>query len=223
MTSKIKAVIFDYDGVLNDSLDVIRRLYNEFYELGITNKYFETNEEVANFFVGDPHKNLENAGAKLTPELIKYCDGIVSNFIPREDKKVDFYEGIDKMLLSLADDGYRLAVVSNGNKTAIINKLRKYGVESVVELVYGYEDVPKPKPHPIGIQKCLKELNLKPEEALYVGDLEDDIGAAKAAGVKMIATNYGYLSYADNADERLKDADILVDTVDELYESIKNA
>jgi len=223
LTSKIKAVIFDYDGVLNDSLDVIREMYNEFHRRGIIKISFKDNHEFSNFFVGDPHENLKNAGAKLTPKLIKECDDLVKELIPGLDEKAGFYEGADNLLLKLKDDGYKLAIVSNGEKGTIISKLKKYGVDSTIDMVLGYWDVSKPKPDPEGILKCLEELKVKPEEALYIGDMETDIVAAKAAGISIIATTYGYLKLKSDMLDLLKDADILAHTVDEVYEKIKNA
>lgn len=223
MTSKIKAILFDYDGVLNDSLDVIRELYNEFYRRGITKLYFKDNQEFSDFFQGDPHKNLENAGANLTDDMIKKCDAIVKEVMSSLDKKAVFFENADNLLLKLKNERYKIGIVSNGYKDTIIFKLKEYGVDSAVETVLGFEQVSKPKPNPEGILKCLKELGVSPEEALYVGDMETDVMAAKAAGVRIIATAYGYLKLTGNINERLKDADMLAHTVDEVYEKIKNA
>ena len=223
LTSKIKAILFDYDGVLNDSLDVIRELYNEFYRRGITKLYFKDNQEFSDFFQGDPHKNLENAGANLTDDMIKKCDAIVKEVMSSLDKKAVFFENVDNLLLKLKNDGYKIGIVSNGYKDTIIFKLKEYGVDSAVETILGFEQVSKPKPNPEGILKCLKELGISPEEALYVGDMETDVMAAKAAGIRVIATAYGYLKLTGNINERLKDADMLAHTVEDVYEKIKNA
>jgi len=221
LTSKIEAIIFDYDGVLNDSLDVIRELYNEFHRLGITTKKFNTNKEISEFFHGDPHTNLERAGAKLSPELIKRCDKIVKKFIPKTDKHALFYDDADKLLIKLKDDGYRISIVSNGDKGAIKYKLKKYNVKPLVDVILGYEQMEKPKPHPHGILKCLKKMKLEPEQAIYVGDMESDISAAKAANVKVVAARYGYLTLIDNIDERLQGADKYAESPMEIYDKIK--
>jgi phosphoglycolate phosphatase len=124
--------------------------------------------------------------------------------------------------LKLKGEGYKIGIASNGNKEIIISKLKSYGVDSVVDSIIGYEQVSMPKPSPEGLLKCLGELKVKPGNALYIGDMESDIRAAKAAGVKIIAVTYGYLKLKKDIDEQLKNADIIVNNVDEIYERIKN-
>ncbi len=219
---KVKAVIFDYDGVLNDSLSIIKGLYNEFYKRGITNIYFKDDKEFTDFFEGDMWKNMEAAGMEVNKENKDLCNKVVKEVLTATDPKVKFFEGIDSLLLKLKGEGYKIGIASNGNKEIIISKLKSYGLDSVVDSIVGYEQVSRPKPSPEGLLKCLEELGVKPRNALYVGDMESDIRAAEAAGVKIIAVTYGYLKLKKDIDEQLKNADIIVNNVDEIYERIKN-
>jgi len=220
---KIKAVIFDYDGVLNDSLDIIREMYNEFYRRGFTNIYFKDNQEFSNFFQGDTYANMESAGMELTKENKEKANAMVKEVLPSLDAKVGFFEGADDLLRKLESDGYKLGIVSNGDKDVISDKLRNYNVAYAVDTIIGFEQVSNPKPNPEGILKCLSDLGVKPKEALYVGDMESDIQAAKAAGVKVIGVTYGYYTLRSDKFEILKKADMLAHTIDEVYERIKNA
>ena len=221
--NKIKAIIFDYDGVLNDSLEALRLLYNEFYRFGFIHTYFKDDVQFSKFFQGDCHKNMEAAGMELTEENIKKADEFVKKVLPPLDDKASFYEGVAKLIHRLKDDGYRLAIVSNGYEPVISAKLKRYGLENTIDHIIDYYQVSKPKPSPEGLLKCLKALNLKPKETLYIGDMESDVQAAKAAGIKVIATTYGYYHLRDDKFERLQDADMFADSVDEVYEKIKNA
>lgn len=219
---KVKAVIFDYDGVLNDSLTIIKDLYNEFYKRGITNLYFKGDQEFTDFFEGDIWKNMESAGMRVNKENKDLCNEVVKEVLTASDPKVRFFEGIDGLLLKLKSEGYKIGIASNGNKEIIVSKLKSYGLDSVVDSVIGYEQVSMPKPNPEVLLKCLKELKVKPRNALYVGDMESDIRAAKAAGIKIIAVTYGYLKLKKDIDEQLKNADIIANNVSEVYERIKN-
>ncbi len=219
---KVKAVIFDYDGVLNDSLSIIKDLYNEFYKRKITNRLFKDDLALTDFFEGDMWKNMEAAGMEVNKENKDLCNKVVKEVLAATDPNVKFFEGIDSLLLKLKGEGYKIGIASNGNKEIIISKLKSYGLDSVVDSIIGYEQVSRPKPSPEGLLKCLEELNVKPGNALYVGDMESDIRAAKAAGVKIIAVTYGYLKLKKDINEQLKNADIIVNNVDEIYERIKN-
>jgi len=119
---KVKAVIFDYDGVLNDSLDVIRGLYNEFYRRGLTNLHFKDNEEFSNFFQGDMYKNMETAGMETTKENLDICDEVVKEFLSEVDPDAKLFFGISSLLQNLKSEGYKLGIVSNGNKGVIESK-----------------------------------------------------------------------------------------------------
>ncbi len=219
---KTKAVIFDYDGVLNDSLDIIRQIYNEFYKRGVTNLYFKDNQEFSNFFQGDMWKNMEDAGMELTQENKDKCNEIVKEVLNKLDPAVKLYPGINYLLLRLTAEGYKIGIVSNGNREIIKSKLRNYGLDFTVDSIIGFEQVKNPKPSPEGLLKCLDELKVKPKEVIYVGDMESDVKAAKAAKVRIIAVTYGYLSLKKDMREHLKGADMLADTVDDIYKRIKN-
>ncbi|MBM3200356.1 HAD family hydrolase [Candidatus Woesearchaeota archaeon] len=219
---KTKAVIFDYDGVLNDSLDIIRQLYNEFYARGVTKLYFKDNQEFSDFFEGDMWKNMRSAGMEVTQENKDKCNTIIKEVLHKLDPDVKLYPGVNYLLLKLCAHGYKIGIVSNGNREIIKSKLRQYGLDFTIDSIIGYEQVKNPKPSPEGLQKCLEELKVKPREAVYVGDMESDVQAAKAAKVKIIAVTYGYLKLKKDMREQLRKADVMVDTVDDIYENVKN-
>lgn len=218
---RIQAVIFDYDGILNDSLGIITELFNEFHKAGLTKTFFRDVAEFSNFYKEDYLENLQNAGMELTEENMNKAFTIAKAQIPLLDKKAELFPGADTLLLRLKQDGYKTGIVSNGYKEAIQTKLKEHNLESCIDTVIGCEEVNKKKPDPEGIIKCLEELGIDPEEALYVGDQESDIQASKNACVKVIAATYGYLSFVKNKVERLKGADAYADNVSEIYECIK--
>ncbi len=211
---KIKAVIFDYDGVLNDSLHVLRSVWNEFYNRGISTRYFDTDEEFSNYFFGDPVKNLLMAGVK--EENLDKCDQIIKEVLPERDKSVEFYPGMDDLIRGFKSQGYKIGIVSNSLKEIVDYKLKKYSIDDCVDSIVCNNDVENPKPSPEGLLKCMAELKVKPSRTFYVGDMESDVKAAKAANVKIIAARYGYLNLAKDMDRRLKDADYFADDVEDI-------
>ncbi len=220
--TEIKAVIFDYDGVLNNSLHSIRAVWNEFYNQRLSTTYFETDKEFSNYFQGDTKKNITDAG--VAEEDVPKCQNIIREFLPGFDKEAELYLGTDSLIRELKKKDFKIGIVSNSLKPMIEDKLKKYSIEDYVDLIIGYDEVDNLKPDPEGIKKCMKELKVKPRQTIYVGDMKSDVDASKIAKVKfMIATTYGYLRFSDNMLEQLKDADILVHGAGHLYIKIMQA
>ena len=191
LTSRKKAVIFDYDGVLNDSFRTIYILYNEFYKRGISNMHFSSFEEFRDFFHGDISFNMQRIGIGDEAGRQK-SEQVIRELLPGLDQGNRMYDGIEDAIKSLHSNGYKIGIVSNSMKEVIDNKLRKHGLEYAIAAVIGHDEIEKKKPHPEGILKCLNELYVKPKNAVYVGDMATDIKAARAAGIKIIVATYGY-------------------------------
>lgn len=89
-------------------------------------------------------------------------------------------------LESLRAAGYFLAVISNSNGT-VESELRRAGLGGCLEFVIDSAIVGVEKPHPEIFRMALRRANVRPEEAVYVGDLySTDIGGAQAAGLRGI-------------------------------------
>jgi HAD superfamily hydrolase (TIGR01509 family) len=93
--------------------------------------------------------------------------------------------GLHRVLESLTAH-YHLAMATNRSAT-VVGVMRQFRLDRFVELAIGAHDVPRPKPHPDMIEKCLAHFRLRPPAAVYVGDSETDRAAALAAGVHFVA------------------------------------
>jgi phosphoglycolate phosphatase-like HAD superfamily hydrolase len=83
----------------------------------------------------------------------------------------------------LKSAGYMLSAVSSSTGISVKRDLRKFGIFEDIDVVISKEDVTKRKPDPEGILVAAEMVMSDPEEMAYVGDREEDIQAAKAAGV----------------------------------------
>jgi phosphoglycolate phosphatase len=81
---------------------------------------------------------------------------------------------------------YRVAMATNRGKTAV-EVVRRFALHPYIELTVGALDVPRPKPHPDMLQRCVAHFGLAPDEALYVGDQQIDADAASAARLSFVA------------------------------------
>jgi HAD superfamily hydrolase (TIGR01509 family) len=99
------------------------------------------------------------------------------------------YGGINELLQALSARQIPIAIVTSSRKP-FCDRLIAH-LEWSIDAIITRQDVRLPKPHPAGIKIALQQLNIKPEDAIMVGDSPDDIHAAKAANVYSIGVLWG--------------------------------
>lgn len=102
------------------------------------------------------------------------------------------YAGVSDTLSRLRQHGLPLGIVTNKPSAFVRPLLEKFGVSDYFSVVLGGDDVVVRKPHPAALYLVLGTLGLRPQELLFVGDSENDIKAAKAAGCLSVGLSYGY-------------------------------
>ena len=103
------------------------------------------------------------------------------------------YEGIMDALYRLKEHGYHLAIVSN-KFDAAVKKLRQDFFDDVIPVAIGESPSIHKKPAPDTVFQAMRELNVKPENCIYIGDSEVDIQTAANAGIPCISVNWGFKS-----------------------------
>src|SRR5262249_47642904 len=93
--------------------------------------------------------------------------------------------GAAEAVAALQARGLKVGVCSNKPRAFTRRLLEHLGLAGSVDLVLGPEDVPRPKPAPDMLRAALSRLGLKPEQALYGGDMVVDIDTARAAGLRV--------------------------------------
>jgi HAD superfamily hydrolase (TIGR01509 family) len=182
-----KAVLFDLDGTLVDSVAAyleVARVAAKVHGLEVTEE--QVRHALAsgtNFWksvVTDEtvRKALFTHAAREWPRVL------------REHGKV--FPGLAATLDALKRAGMRLGIVS-GARPDVLELLHEV-LDRFDAVVLG-PDVSQRKPHPEGLLKCLQQLGVAPEHALYVGDTPLDIQASRAAGMRSV----GVLTGAGNS------------------------
>ena len=191
-----RVVIFDCDGVMFDSRGANVAFYNkilaQFEKRFLTEDdtdivHMYTGEDSVNYlFQGDPRR----AAAQEYRKLVDY-----SEFIPLMVMEPFLLE----VLISLRGCCH-LGIATNRTDTigAILNV---FGLEQFFELVVCALDVELPKPDPEMLHKILAFFELRPDEAVYIGDMPVDEEVARAARVPFIA----YKNRKLNADYHISD------------------
>jgi phosphoglycolate phosphatase len=102
------------------------------------------------------------------------------------------YPGVADTLEQLAQRQIKMALVTNKPTPFVGPLLEQLGVANYFDVVIGGDDVVNRKPHPAPLYLILGKLGLRAHELLFVGDSRNDIEAAQAAGCPSVGLTYGY-------------------------------
>jgi len=198
---RFKAVLFDLDGTLLDTLKDIGNAANRV----LAGKGFPTHElDAYRYFVGDGTAMLIN---RALPEENRNDDvirGCLKEFLEDYGRnwnvKTKPYEGIPEMLDALNDRGLKMAILSNKphgfTKQCATELLSNWSFDVVI----GQRDGAPPKPDPGGALEVVKRLNIPPAEFLYIGDSGVDMKTAVASGMFPVGVLWGFRSMGELKD-----------------------
>lgn len=185
-----KAVLFDIDGTLVDSMDAyleVARVAAAPHGLSVTTEHVRhclaTGSNFWNGVVGHDRTDRETLTKALSALAAREWPRVL-----REHGKV--FAGLAATLDELKRRGMRLGIVS-GARPEVLELLRQDAVLDRFDAVVLGKDVARRKPDPEGILKCLKTLDVAPGAAAYVGDTPVDIRASRAAGTHAVGVLTG--------------------------------
>jgi pyrophosphatase PpaX len=185
--NNLKAIIFDADGTLLDSFELIYAAYTHVATVHGLN--IPTPKEIRSQ-MGNP---LPDIFKLLYPhEDIETLLDTNSNFIAANTMSSKAFEGVDELLEDLTKSGYKLAILTSGGPK-IHNILQKHGWDGYFTSVVHHERLAKPKPDAEGFLLATNECSVTPQEAVMIGDTVVDIDTGKNAGALCtIAVTHGF-------------------------------
>ena len=209
-----KALIFDLDGTLTDSLEDLWLATN--HALRTMGWAERSLDEVRTFVGNGVHRLIERAVPQGTsPEGLERCFGeFRAYYVEHCMDHTAPYAHIPEMLAALDDRGYRMAIVSNKLQAGVSVMHRQLYAEHVHVAIGEHAGVRR-KPAPDMVWRALKEMNGEIEEALVVGDMTFDVDMAHNAGCKACAVTYG-----NGTREQLASADWIIDDFAELLQKL---
>lgn len=210
-----KAVIFDLDGTLLNTLDDLADSTN--YALSRFGYPARTIEEVRQFVGNGVAKLIERAipEGKNNPNFEKCLAIFKENYAQNMYNKTAPYNGIIEMLSNLKSKRIKIAVVSNKFDLAVKELCKKY-FEEFIDFAAGENEAQgiRKKPAPDTVISVLNEFNFASEDAVYVGDSDVDIMTAKNSKMSCISVTWGF------RDEKFlleNGATILINAPSEIY------
>jgi len=196
----IKAIIFDFDGVIIDN-------YEQHYQLSSKKIRDITREEHKKLFEGNIHIEREKLKDRDTGfDLLKEFS---------DSKKTDFIKQNVKDILKNLSSKYTLGIITSGYEYGINDFLINNDIQEIFSFIYGYETnkIKKYK-----FERVLIDFNLNKDEVIFITDTLGDILEANEVGIKTIAVDFGF-----HEKERLQKGNplFIVSTFQELFEKIK--
>ncbi|WP_025128024.1 HAD-IA family hydrolase [Pseudomonas sp. PH1b] len=175
----ISAVIFDLDGTLIDSKQVIREAYHA------------------------AHAEVLGAGVE-PPPFSEYCKHLGRSFVQimkimglpaqmhpvfmRESnarmQRIRVFEGVGELLASLQARGIPMAIATGKDHGRTVAILEYLGLLGYFSCIVGSDDVANPKPAPDMARMIVEQLHLEPSSCLFVGDALADLKCGQAAGMQ---------------------------------------
>ena len=186
-----KAVIFDLDGTI---LDTLQDLANSVNHALRTHGYPERTLDEVRGFIGNgirvlmrrscPADISEAAQEEALATFREHYDAHCKDFTGP-------YGGIHDLLAALKERGIRTAVVSNKIEPAVIVLCDEH-FPGAFEYMVGNRPDLAPKPSPDSVNEVIGKMGLDKKDIVYIGDTEVDIQTADNAGIDCIGVDWGF-------------------------------
>ena len=205
MKKKIKAILFDLDGTLLNTIDDLANAVN--YTLTTLN-YPTFAVDEYKYKVGNGMRKLIERSLPENHKTDQEIDKALSVFMPYYNKhkmdKTAPYDGIKELLEELKKRGIKTAVVTNKAHSAA-KPLIDEVFSGLFDEVTGQKDGVPTKPNPIAVFNTVDALGVTADECLFVGDSGVDMQTAKNAGIFAVGVLWGFRK-ADELNQNGADA-----------------
>ena len=200
MSSEYKLLIFDWDGTLADS---IGRIVTSMQEAARRAGRAERDDEAIKGIIG---LGLPEAILTLYPDMapeqvIAFRQHYANTYIALDAEPSPLFVGVVESLEAFRAQGYRLAVATGKARRGLDRVLKAHGWERFFDVTRAADETAS-KPDPLMLNQILAHCDMRPEQALMVGDASFDLLMARNAGIDSVAVSYGAQSI-----ERLRDFD----------------
>lgn len=190
----LKAIIFDLDGTLLDTLDEIAGCANQV----LREKGFPTHDINAyRYFIGEGVTMLFK---KALPEnqqnddVVQTCTKMFTEICDNRNRqsRITLYDGMDSLLDELGHMDIKTAILSNKPHQLTLKAVADFLSRWRFDRVLGQRDNVPRKPDPAGALEIARYFDLSPPECLYLGDTATDMTTATSAGMFPVGVLWGF-------------------------------
>lgn len=181
------AVLFDLDGTLVDSIDLLVASMEYSFEGR------ERRPSVAEWLalIGTPLDAMLARWAEGAADVERLRARYREHQLTHHDAMIKLYPGMVETVRELNAAGHPLAVVTSKLEVGARRALKFARIEECFEAVVGIDHTAKHKPEPEPVWHALERLGMPRERAMFVGDSTHDMHAGRAAGVYTVAVLWG--------------------------------
>jgi len=214
----IKAILFDFDGVLFDTETYDNKLLRD-YLISIHSPI--PGERMKLLICSDKTKDIFDdviAGYEDQVDKESFKKGLIAD-ISEKRKHLPFadlvFEDTERCVKWMKEQGYSIACASSSSLDYVQRGLKEGKVAQYFDLMVSGDDFTRSKPDPDIYLYCADKLQVKPEECLVVEDSPNGIASGKAAGMHVVVRRDHFLGLNQEG------GDDYIDTFDELPAILK--
>ena len=195
MNKKFKCVLFDLDGTLIDSgpdlLDSLNHVL-------VSRNFNPINKSVIGNLVGGGAEAMIRKGFKYLKKDLKEeeLQSLIMKFIEYYTdhctEKTKLYPNVKEILSYLRENNFLICLCTNKRQNLAEKILNDFKISFYFDFILGSNKGVLLKPSVEMPKKCLEELNVKPENSIFVGDSNNDLIPAKKLGMFSVFVKYGY-------------------------------
>ncbi|MBN2366561.1 MAG: HAD family phosphatase [Calditrichaeota bacterium] len=209
----MKAILFDFDGVLVQSMED----HFEGWRRALEKYGIEMKPEDLYMMEGQGVRGVANEITRKYQLTVDETHDIITNKQKyyEEIKKIRFYPNLLNVLDWAQEKSLKLAVVTGGNRSRVMETLENFGLTDYFQAIITSDDVSETKPSPQPYLQAAISLQVSPEDCVVVENAPLGIRSGKSAGMHVIGITTTLNSF------HLKNADIVVNDFHELLEALK--
>ncbi len=204
----IKAIIFDLDGTLLDTLaDIVISANTVLVEHGFEPHDYDNYK---NFIGNGAHVLIQKATGSEDPDIV---DEVLADYLTYYNEhstdKTTPYEGVMEVLKACQEKSIPISIVSNKPHASTVKAVKHYFSDVEFFAIEGQSEGVPTKPDPTKVLRILNDLKVLPEEALFIGDSNVDMMTGQNAKVPTIGCCYGFRGRRELEEAK---ADMLVES-----------
>lgn len=221
----LKAITFDVDNTLMNFMEFKRKtvvaMVRALRKHGMKGSQKALEKELYDFYFRYGVEK-EDFLEKFMKKKGQYSDimlaAAINAYLRSKYKNIKSYPKVGQTLKRLKRRGLKLAVITDAPKLKVLMRLEAMGVADLFDVIVSSEQVGRKKPSTILFRRAIKELKVKPEQALHLGDWRDkDVLGAKRVGMKTCIARYGDLKLGKKVW-----ADYYIDEFKDILKIVKN-